>query len=126
MKSYKNYLLLAMPIISKIKTFYYRDDSRVDWFLFYDFVNRKGENIGVLKTWAIYFYTVPINFIILSYCMLFPKGIQLWVKQFIFTLCCLDLLHMALYAGKSFVFFKLMICIIITLALAYKRGKGWR
>lgn len=121
----KNIALLLMPVISQIKSFFYDDKTRVDWFLFYDFVNSNNENIGVVKAWAIYFYTVPVNFIILSACLLWPRGIYRWVKEFIFTLCVLDLLHVFLYAGKSFVFTKLLVSIGIVLFLEYKRKRTW-
>jgi hypothetical protein len=116
---------MSMPIVSKIKSFWYGDNSRVDWFLFYDFVNKQGENIGVMKVWAIYFYTTLINFIIIAYCLLYPTGIHRWVKEFILVMCVLDLLHMVLYAGKSYVFLKLVIGIIITFVLAHRRSKEW-
>lgn len=53
----------------------------------------------------------------MSYLLLFPKGVSKGTKQFIFILCCLDLVHFVLMKKMYFGFVKVGVAMLIFTSL---------
>lgn len=93
MKSYKNYLLLSIVLISQIHVAF-AGGKMVDWFLFID----KFRSLE----FTIFMTGVFIRFIILHYCLIFPYGINKNIKIYLFILSLFDLLHFILFSGVGY------------------------
>lgn len=103
----KNLLLVSMPIISQIKTIFYYNNTRVNWWILPLSPN------GMRIDFAVFYYTLAINFIILAYCLLKPKGVIYSIKVFIFIITVLDLLHLLINAGRNYGIAKIGIALLI-------------
>jgi len=119
MPKIKNGLLLSMPLISNLKKAFQQKPfelrERVDWYLFLDYTKRID--------FAVMYYTVVVNFLILSYCLFSPKGIVTEVKFFILVICILDMIHMTLTAGQGFGVAKIGLAVFIT-SIVSRLNKG--
>ncbi len=116
--SFKNILLLLLPLISQLKTLFYGQDLRVDWYLFTDHTKRID--------FAVFYLTLCINFLILSYCLYFPIGIIKDIKKFVLIICFADLVHLVLHAGIGFGMVKYVLCTIAFLLMKINELYGWQ
>lgn len=90
MRNIKNYILLSIIMLSQLHVIFRGSDMRVDWYLFIEHTRRID--------YAVMYLCKHLIYVIYSYCLLFPKGINKDVKIFIFILSILDLLHYLLYS----------------------------
>ena len=87
--------------------------ERVDWFLFIDYTRRVD--------FAVMYLCKHIIYVILSYSILFPKGISRGTKVFVFTLSLFDLIHYFLTSHIGFSLIKLLLCVFVF--VVYKKNK---
>lgn len=107
----KNTILILTPFFSMIHTLFHGHKTRVDWYLFVDYTRRID--------FAVMYLTTSINFIILSYCLLYPKGILKDVRLFIFLVCALDLIHYVTVSRLYFGVYKVFLAVIIFYIIRY-------
>ena len=117
LRNYKNFLLLLTPVISHLYTLFRGDKTRVDWWLFLDDFTRRID-IAVL------YFSIAINFVILSYCFHYPNGVSKKVTRFTYLMCILDFLHLWFFSKLHFGIAKLFLAIIIY--FIYEKIKQWR
>lgn len=117
----KNIVLLSMLVFSSIRKCFFKDNSRVEWYIF----SPESLSNGIRIDWMVYFYTISINFLILAYCLKYPNGISTKIKESILVMCILDFLHLILYAGVGFEFFKILIWLII-IVLRNPKIEEWK
>jgi len=89
---------------------------RVDWYLLIDFTRRID--------FAVMYLSTSINFLIISYCLYKPKGIHKEIKEFIFIVCLLDLIHYLLISRVYFGMVKIFLAIIIYYTIKLVRRYG--
>ena len=106
--SIKDWMLYSTALIGYFPTIF-NDNRRLDLFLLVDHTRR------------IDFYFMylghSINYLILLFLLLFPKGLSTRAKQFIFLLCILDFLHYILLSKLYFAFIKIYLAILIYVIL---------
>jgi len=107
--SIKDWMLYSTAFIGYFPSLFYGNKTRVDLFLLVDHTRR------------IDFYFMylghSINYLILLFLLLFPKGLSTRAKQFIFLLCILDFLHYILLSKLYFAFIKIYLAILIYVIL---------
>ena len=101
----KNTLLIGVLILSQVPSVFFGTTERMNLSLLVERSTR-------LDFVAMY-YVNAIDFLILSYCLWFPKGINVNIKFFIFLMCLLDLFHLLLFAKQGFGITKMGIAVII-------------
>ena len=101
----KNYLLLLTPVLSLLHSFFKGSKHRVDWYLFIDYTRRID--------YAIMYLTTSINFIIISFVMMYPKGVSVDIKIFILIVCLLDLIHYFTVSKVYFGVYKVFLAVIL-------------
>jgi hypothetical protein len=101
----KNYFLLSTFVLSQLHTIFRGSKYRVDWYLLIDYTRRID--------YAVMYTTTAINFLILAYCLHFPKGVKKEVSQFILIVTSLDMLHLILLSRLRFGIVKIFLAIII-------------
>lgn len=117
----KNIVLLLMLVFSSVRRCFFKNEERVEWYIF----TPESLNNGIRIDWMVYFYTISINFLILAYCLKYPFGISKKIKDSILVMCILDFLHLVLYAGVGFEFFKILIWLII-IVLRNPKIEEWK
>lgn len=112
MRINKNNLLLGTYVISMIP------------IMFFDFDKKKEYKIGLFHEWSTtmdwicIFYSAIIGFLIMAYCLHYPKGIDKRVSRLILIITILDLFHLILFAMQGFGLVK--IGIAMTLVIGYE------
>lgn len=96
-----------MVVISQLPSVFYREKWRVGLALFYERSTRID--------FAVLYYTWAINFLILAYCLHYPKGITKIMSRFILVTAVFDLIHLILFAQQVFGYSKVAIAIGIVL-----------
>ena len=97
----KNNLLLSTQLISLIHSFFKGVSTRVDWYFLIEHTRRID--------YALWHLENNLIFLILSFCLLFPKGISKDVKVFIVICYSIDLLHYFAFSSIYFAFAKLFV-----------------
>lgn len=69
------------------------------------------------------YYSIAINFLILSYCLHYPKGIDKRLSRFILLICSFDLIHLFLAAKQGFGVVKVGTALMIVLLYEYYKSK---
>lgn len=115
----KNALLLSTFVFSQLHTVFWGVDLRVNWYLFTDADYSRRIDFAVM------YYTIAIDFLILAYCVHYPKGIDRRVSRFILTVTLLDMVHLIANGKQHFGFSKIGVAIVIYLLYgAYKDKKN--
>ena len=107
MRINKNNLLLGTYVISMIP------------IMFFDFDKKKEYKIGLFHEWSTtmdwicIFYSAIIGFLIMAYCLHYPKGIDRRLTRMIFVLTILDFIHLVLFAMQGFGLLKIILAFVI-------------
>jgi hypothetical protein len=113
--SIKDWMLYSTALIGYFPSLFHGDKTRVDLFLLVDHTRR------------IDFYFMylghSINYLILLFLLLFPKGLSVRARQFVFLVCILDFFHYVLLSKLYFGFVKIYVAIVIYVVL--KQLKKW-
>lgn len=113
--SIKDWMLYSTALIGYFPSLFHGDKTRVDLFLLVDHTRR------------IDFYFMylghSINYLILLFLLLFPKGLSVRARQFVFLVCILDFFHYLLLSKLYFGFVKIYAAIVIYVVL--KQLKKW-
>lgn len=102
--THKDLLLLSLCFISVLHIFFRGSGMKVDWFLFVD----HKRNIS----FSVFMIGVYLRFIIMSYCLIKPKGINKNIPVFLFILSILDLIHFFTFSGLGFWKVKLLLALV--------------
>lgn len=94
MKTLKNHLLLSTYIISLLPKLFFDSDKRLNLGIFIERSTRID--------FFVMHYTIAVNFLIMAYCLHYPKGIDKRVSRLIFIITILDFLHLLLFAKQGF------------------------
>lgn len=113
---YKNLLLSSTYLLSQIHR-YFKDSGSIWLSVFH------GRERPTDIQQAIFYYTLSINFIILSYCMHFNRGVDRRLSLLILIMTVLDFIHLFLYAKIGFGFVKIFLSIIIFALIQLKTKK---
>jgi hypothetical protein len=113
--SIKDWMLYSTALIGYFPSLFHGNKTRVDLFLLVDHTRR------------IDFYFMylghSINYLILLFLLLFPKGLSVRARQFVFLVCILDFFHYVLLSKLYFGFVKIYAAIVIYVVL--KQLKKW-
>ena len=113
--SIKDWMLYSTVLIGYFPSLFHGDKTRLDLFLLVDHTRR------------IDFYFMylghSINYLILLFLLLFPKGLSVRARQFVFLVCILDFFHYVLLSKLYFGFVKIYVAIVIYVVL--KQLKKW-
>ena len=107
----KNSLLLSTYVLSLLTKLFFDTEKRINLSIFVERSTR-------LDFVALY-YSIAINFIIMAYCLHYPKGIDKRVSRFILIITVLDLLHLLLLAKQGFGVAKIFISFLLILAYEF-------
>lgn len=89
---YKNIALLSTYIISILPKLF--GSEKVYVSLFNDRMSRFDNTVS--------YYANTISFLILAYCLHYPKGLDKRVTRLILTICSLDLIHLITFAKQGY------------------------
>jgi hypothetical protein len=113
--SIKDWMLYLTVLIGYFPSLFHGNKTRLDLFLLVDHTRR------------IDFYFMylghSINYLILLFLLLFPKGLSVRARQFVFLVCILDFFHYVLLSKLYFGFVKIYVAIVIYIVL--KQLKKW-
>ncbi len=113
--SIKDWMLYLTVLIGYFPSLFHGNKTRLDLFLLVDHTRR------------IDFYFMylghSINYLILLFLLLFPKGLSVMARQFVFLVCILDFFHYVLLSKLYFGFVKIYAAIFIYVVL--KQLKKW-
>jgi len=101
----KNILLLSCFALGQLPVLFFGTSERMNLSLFVERSTRLD--------FAAMYYTNAISFLILSYLLTYPKGVDKRFARFVLIVCYLDLLHLFLFASQGFGMTKLALGIII-------------
>ena len=113
----KNGLLLSTFVFSQIHTIFWGSSLRVNWYLF------TNSDYSRRIDFAVMYYSIAIDFLILSYCLHYPKGIDRRVSRFILIVTSLDMVHLITNGKQHFGFSKIGIAFIIYMLYAEYKSK---
>jgi hypothetical protein len=113
--SIKDWMLYLTVLIGYFPSLFHGNKTRLDLFLLVDHTRR------------IDFYFMylghSINYLILLFLLLFPKGLSVMARQFVFLVCILDFFHYVFLSKLYFGFVKIYAAIFIYVVL--KQLKKW-
>lgn len=115
MRLNKNYLLISTYILSLIPKAFFDND--------------KEYQLGIIKGWSstldwhATFYTAIISFIVMAFCLHYPKGIDRRVTRMILVLTILDFIHLVLFAMQGMGLLKIIIAFVIVILYGFIKKK---
>jgi len=101
----KNSILLSTFFIGQLPTLFFGSVKRFNLSFFVERSTR-------IDFFAMY-YTNAVAFLILTYLLAYPKGVDKRIARFILIVCYLDFLHLLLFAKQGFGMSKIFFAIII-------------
>lgn len=113
----KSIALFFTVVISQLPSLFYGTQERINLSLFVERSTR-------LDFFAMY-YGNALNFLILSYCLYKPEGVDRRVRKIIFIVTLIDLLHLVFFASQKFGVSKIAIAVFIYVIIEFKRGQKW-
>lgn len=90
----KNHLLLSTYIISVLPKIFFDSEKRLNLGIFIERSTRID--------FFVMYYTIAINFLIMAYCLHYPRGIDKRFSRLILIITILDFLHLLLFAKQGF------------------------
>jgi len=112
----KNTLLLSCFAIGQLPALFFGNAQRLNLSFFVE----RSTRIDFFMM----YYSNAIAFVILSYLLVFPKGINKSVARFVLIVCYLDFLHLMLFASRGFGMTKLALALIVY--FIYEYLKKWK
>lgn len=112
----KNTLLILTYFISFVPSFFFGRSDKWNLSLFLDLEYRVD--------YFFHFYSIAINFLILAYCLHYPKGISKVITRFILIITCLDMIHLIGWAKQGFGYSKIIIAAVI-LGIYHRKQIYW-
>lgn len=113
---FKNVLLLSCFVIGQFPALFFGTAKRMNLSVFVERSTR-------LDFVAMY-YGNAISFVILSYLLAYPKGVDKSIARFVLIVCYLDFLHLLLFASRGFGMTKLAIGLMVY--FIYEIFKKWK
>ena len=107
----KNGLLLLTFVLSQIPQLFYGSKERLNLSLFYERSTR-------IDFFAMY-YVNAIDFLILAYCLHYPKGVHKSITRLILIITALDLIHLLTLARQIFGMGKVGLALFILVCYEY-------
>ncbi len=105
---FKNIALLTTYMLTLIPKTVFGLDARFNLGLFIERSTRID--------YVLMFYTNAISFLILAYCLHYPRGLDKRVTRLILTITSLDLLHLIFLAKQGFGVEKIALAILIVVS----------
>ncbi len=102
---YKNILLVLTTVLGMASVSYFGSGIDVRIAFFYSGLYDLSQ--------AIMFYDEAICYIILTYCLVYPKGINKRIAKWLFYISVLHLVHIITLGGQGFGLAKLLIAAIM-------------
>lgn len=102
---FKNTLLLSTFIIGQLPVIAFGSAKRLNLSFFID----RSTRIDFFMM----YYANAISFLILSFLLTYPKGVDRRIARFIFIICYFDFLHLLLFASQKFGMAKIAIAIVV-------------
>lgn len=99
----KNILLIATYFISYIPIYFSGTTERL-WLSVF-----RGRPKDTRLDFVLLYYGTAINFLILAYCLHYPKGVNAIITRFVLIITGLDFIHLFLYAKQGFALEKLVL-----------------
>jgi len=113
---FKNGLLLSCFALGQLPVLFFGTAKRMNLSVFVERSTRLD--------FAVMYYANAISFLILSYLLVYPKGVDKRFARFVLIVCYLDFLHLFLFASQGFGMTKLAFGILIYFILEIL--KKWR
>lgn len=107
MRITKNHLLVSTYVLSLIPKAFFDNDNVYQLGIF------KGWETTL--DWHATFYTAIIGFVIMAYCLHYPKGIDRRVTRMILVLTILDFIHLVLFAMQGMGLLKILLAFTIVM-----------
>lgn len=101
----KNILLLSCFALGQLPVLFFGTADRTNISFFVERSTRLD--------FAAMYYANAFSFLILSYLLTYPKGVDVRYARFVLIICYLDLLHLILFASQGFGMTKLALGVII-------------
>lgn len=101
----KNGLLLSCFFIGQLPTLFFGTARRMNLSIFVERSTRLD--------FAAMYYGNAVSFLILTYLLSYPKGVDKRIARFVLIVCYLDFLHLLLFAKQGFGMSKIAIGILI-------------
>ena len=101
----KNTLLLSTFIIGQIPVIFFGSAKRLNLSFFVE----RSTRIDFVAM----YYANAVSFLILSYLLTYPKGVDRRISRFILIICYFDFLHLLLFASQKFGMAKIAMAIVV-------------
>lgn len=105
----KNIFLISTFVIAQIPTIFFGRTERINLSLFIERSTRID--------FFFMYYATAINFLIMAYCMHFPRGVSKKITKFILIITVLDLIHLSGFAKQKYGMAKIGLAVLIYFAL---------
>ena len=92
MTKVKNILLLCTFVLSQLPSIFYGSTERLNLSLFVERSTRID--------FFVLYYVTALNFLILAYCIHYPKGLNRTITRLILIITALDLIHLITMAQQ--------------------------
>jgi hypothetical protein len=114
----KNGFLLLTFVLSQVPQLFYSSTERLNLSIFIERSTRID--------FFVMYYVIAIDFLIMAYCLHYPKGISRRVTRLILIVTSLDLIHLITLAKQKFGFAKIGVALLILLLCEiYLKRKKW-
>lgn len=105
---HKNTLLLSAYIFSLLPKLFFENEYRLNLGLLVERSTRID--------FFVMYYAIAIDFLIMAYCLHYPKGLDRRVTRFIFVITILDFVHLLLLGKQGFGIAKIFLAFLIVVA----------
>tara|TARA_R110000772_G_scaffold18905_2_gene53249 strand:+ start:383 stop:736 length:354 start_codon:yes stop_codon:yes gene_type:complete len=111
----KNYILISFFFLGQLPSLFFGTDVRLQLGFFTEKTSR-------LDFFTMY-YTNAFSFLILTYLLHYPKGLDKQLTRMILIICYLDFMHLLFFAKQGFGMAKIGVAILIFYVLKWIKLK---
>ena len=104
---FKNGLLLSCFALGQLPALFYGMDNRL-WLS----ITHMREKTTRIDFFVMY-YSNALAFLMLTWLLTYPKGVDKRIARFVLIVCYLDVLHLFLFASRGFGMTKLAIAVLV-------------
>ena len=94
-----------------LPSMFYSSDTRIQMSLLLDDTRKVG--------FVVYYYTIAINFLLLTYCLHYNKGLDKRVTRLLLIIAGLDLVHLVTISKQGFGMAKIGIALGLLMGYEY-------
>jgi hypothetical protein len=102
---FKNGIVVLIVLIGIAPSIFEGNKELVNWWLFVDY--------ETTRYWSAHFYSETINFALLAFLLMYPKGVNRTLLRIFLVLTVVDVFHLIAFRKLEFVMLKHIISVFI-------------